>query len=94
MTQITEASAFGDYIRRVRKEQRLTQPDLALIAGVGVRFIVDLEAGKETCQIGLSLRVVQALGIGLEMRHEGLEAAEENDDDLVVDFDEPEGMKP
>lgn len=33
-----------------------------MAAGVGVRFIVELEAGKPTVQLGIALRVIQALG--------------------------------
>ena len=40
----------------------LTQPDLALAAGVGVRFIVDLEGGKPTVRLEQVLRVIDALG--------------------------------
>jgi y4mF family transcriptional regulator len=40
----------------------LTQSDLALAAGVGLRFIVELEAGKPTVRLEQVLRVVDALG--------------------------------
>lgn len=52
-------------IKTKRKEQKLTQPQLAGLCNVGVRFIVDLEAGKETCQIGKVLHVLDMLGIHL-----------------------------
>ena len=41
----------------------MTQDQLALATGVGRRFLIDLEAGKTTCQLGLSLVVAQALGL-------------------------------
>ena len=37
-------------------------------AGVGLRFIVDLEAGKATAQIGKTLQVLQALGCSFNIR--------------------------
>jgi len=40
----------------------LTQPNLALSAGVGLRFIVDLEGGKPTVRLEQVLRVIDALG--------------------------------
>lgn len=49
------------------KEQKLTQPQLAGLCNVGVRFIVDLESGKETCQIGKVLYVLDMLGIKLKI---------------------------
>ncbi|MBQ6009282.1 MAG: helix-turn-helix transcriptional regulator [Kiritimatiellae bacterium] len=54
---------IGETVRKSRKEQDLTQPQLAMVCGTGVRFIVDLEAGKETCQIGKVLNVIQMLGL-------------------------------
>lgn len=46
---------------------RLTQPELALTSGTGLRFIVDLENGKPTCQIGKALQVLNALGISVQL---------------------------
>lgn len=60
---------IGRYIRIVRKELGVTQKDLALTAGTGLRFIIDLENGKPTCQIGKTLHVLQVLGIQLNLSH-------------------------
>ena len=49
-------------MRSARKQLALTQPQLALAADVGVRFIVELEAGKPTLRLENILRVVSALG--------------------------------
>ena len=46
---------------------------MALTAGTGLRFIVDLENGKATCQIGKALQVLQVLGIQLNLSHIELE---------------------
>jgi len=53
---------LGNALRSARKQLGLTQPQLALAAGVGVRFIVELEAGKPTVRLGHVMRVVDALG--------------------------------
>ena len=42
--------------------KRQTQPQLALAAGVGVRFIVDLEAGKPTVRLASVMSVIDSLG--------------------------------
>lgn len=39
------------FIKQKRKELGLTQEDLALNAGVGLRFVRDLEQGKKTLRI-------------------------------------------
>jgi predicted transcriptional regulator len=45
----------------------VTQKDLALTSGTGLRFVIDLEKGKETCQIGKVLTVLQTLGIQIAL---------------------------
>jgi y4mF family transcriptional regulator len=62
MLTIQTAAQLGDALRAARKQLGLTQPQLALAAGVGVRFIVDLEAGKTTLRLENVLRVIDALG--------------------------------
>jgi y4mF family transcriptional regulator len=42
---------LSQHIKRKRKQYRLTQPELALKAGVGLRFIRDLEQGKHTLRM-------------------------------------------
>ena len=53
---------IGAIVRSARKAQNLRQDELAGAAGVGLRFIVDIEAGKPTAQIGKTLQVLEALG--------------------------------
>jgi y4mF family transcriptional regulator len=54
---------LGTIVRRARREQGLTQAQLAATTGVGVRFIRDLEQGKASCHIAKALTVVAMLGI-------------------------------
>ena len=58
---------LGKIVRRTRKEMGVTQADLALTSGTGLRFIGEMENGKATCQIGKVLSVMQTLGIRLEV---------------------------
>jgi HTH-type transcriptional regulator/antitoxin HipB len=62
MTTIKSPQELGDALRSARKRLGLTQSQLALAAGVGVRFIVDLESGKPTVRLDSVLRVIDALG--------------------------------
>lgn len=66
-TLIETPEHLGNVVRHTRKALSLTQPQLALAAGVGVRFIVDLEAGKPTVRLENILRVLQALGTTLNV---------------------------
>ena len=58
---------IGALIRSTRKSLGVTQRDLALTSGTGLRFVVDLERGKETCEIGKALTILQTLGIRLTL---------------------------
>ena len=53
-------------IRTRRKQLKITQRDLAMTCGTGVRFIVDLEKGKQTCHLGKTLDVLRTLGLAIE----------------------------
>jgi transcriptional regulator with XRE-family HTH domain len=55
--------AFGLLIRSRRKAMKMRQDQLALATGVGRRFLIDLEAGKPSCQLGRSLLVAEAVGL-------------------------------
>ena len=66
--------SLGQAARAARKQLGLTQPQLALAAGVGVRFIVELEAGKPTLRLENVLRVLHALGAKLTV--DGLPSSE------------------
>jgi DNA-binding XRE family transcriptional regulator len=59
------AAQFGAAIRERRTAARMTQDQVALATGVGRRFLIDLEAGKASCYLGLSLLVAEAVGLRL-----------------------------
>ena len=59
------ALAFGSLIRSRRKAMQMRQDQLALASGVGRRFLIELESGKPSCQLGRSLLVAKALGLNL-----------------------------
>ncbi|MDR1166527.1 MAG: helix-turn-helix transcriptional regulator [Deltaproteobacteria bacterium] len=79
MININTPSDLGAAIRKARKTLSLTQPQLALVAGVGVRFIVELEVGKPTARLEKVLRVVSALGGRLALEGMPPELNEEGD---------------
>ena len=65
MKIITDTKQLGNTIRKVRKAQALTQEQLAATSCVGVRFIRELEQGKESCHIGKAIMVTRMLGMSL-----------------------------
>lgn len=58
---------IGRIVRGERKAQGLRQDELAAASNVGTRFIVDLEAGKPTIQLGKTLQVLMTLGCDLSI---------------------------
>jgi y4mF family transcriptional regulator len=65
--KIQDAQTLGQAIRQQRRRLKVTQKDLAMTSGTGLRFIIDLEKGKQTCQLGKALEIVRALGMNLEI---------------------------
>ena len=63
MKTIENTEQLGSLIRAERKRLKVTQKELAMAAGTGLRFIIELERGKETTRIGNIFKVLQALGI-------------------------------
>ena len=55
-------------LRRNRKALGLTQAELALAAGVGLRFVGEVEAGKPSAQLGRVMQLIEALGGSLVLR--------------------------
>jgi HTH-type transcriptional regulator / antitoxin HipB len=76
MAAITSPQSLGAALRATRKRLGLTQADLALAAGVGLRFIVELEGGKPTVRLEQVLRVVDALGGSLALTGLGADTAQ------------------
>jgi transcriptional regulator with XRE-family HTH domain len=92
------AAAFGALIRVRRKALQMRQDQLALATGVGRRFLIELEGGKPSCQLGRSLLVAQALGLslpGLVSSHEAAGSppagAALELPDLPEEMEEPDG---
>jgi HTH-type transcriptional regulator/antitoxin HipB len=64
---VQDSQSLGQAIRQQRRRLKVTQRDLAMTSGTGLRFIIDLEKGKPTCQLGKALEIVRALGLKLEI---------------------------
>jgi HTH-type transcriptional regulator/antitoxin HipB len=69
---------IGELVKRLRAGLGVTQRRLALTSGTGLRFIIDLEKGKDTCQIGKVLTVLNTLGIKINLIDPGSNKPEWN----------------
>lgn len=68
MINFMNMNELGSEIRRMRKEAGLRQDQLAGVSGVGIRFLVQLEHGAETAQIGKVFKVLKGLGCEVIIR--------------------------
>ena len=71
MTRVTNAQEIGQLVRQRRKQAGLTLKDAAGMAGVGVRFLSELERGKPTLQIGRVIDVLHLFGLELHVHPRG-----------------------
>lgn len=62
---VTNPKDLGELLRKKRKGQNLTQGQVAEFCGVSVKFISEVERGKETAEIGKVLYLLNTLGIDL-----------------------------
>jgi len=65
---------FSAFVRFQRKKLGITQEELALKAGVGIRFIRELEQGKATLQLDKVEQVLQLFGFQLTPNKQMIDA--------------------
>jgi transcriptional regulator with XRE-family HTH domain len=71
MTKVTKPEDVGALIRQRRKMAGLTLQQAAGLAGVGVRFLSELERGKRTIQFGMAIDILQLFGFEIFVRAKG-----------------------
>jgi y4mF family transcriptional regulator len=57
-----EYSTIASYVKAMRKRYNLTQVDLSQKSGVGLRFVRDLEQGKQTLRMDKINQVLRLFG--------------------------------
>lgn len=66
--QIHTPAELGALVRAYRTSRGLSQVDAAALAGVGPRFLSELERGKTTVEFGLLLQVLTRFGLTLSVQ--------------------------
>jgi len=66
--ELSTPAGLGALVRARRKALGATQVELAALCDVGPRFVVELERGKPTLELGKVLRVLDRLGLTLLAR--------------------------
>ncbi|AUX79308.1 transcriptional regulator HipB-like protein (plasmid) [Sinorhizobium fredii] len=64
-TEIVSPGDLGSIVRTAREARKLSQQEFADLAGVGRRFISELENGKATLEFQRVLKVAHAAGISI-----------------------------
>lgn len=71
MHSVSTAQDVGAAIRSERKNQGLTQTELADLCGVSLSFISNLENGKPTTELAKTLNVISTLGLDIVLAKRG-----------------------
>jgi Helix-turn-helix. len=78
---MSDALRIGEMVRFHRKMARLSQLELAKLAGVGKTVVFDLEHGKETVKLMTLLKLLHTLNIRLQFRGPLVEAFEKENNE-------------
>ena len=63
LVRVRSPADIGSVTREIRREGATDQKTAAGLAGVGVRFLGDLERGRPNLRLGLVLRVLDRFGL-------------------------------
>lgn len=83
--KLNSSKDIGGLVRQTRKDQRLTQLQLAERVGASRDWIIGLEQGKGTVELALVLRTLKALRLSLYIGQEQPMGVQGND---VVNLDD------
>jgi transcriptional regulator with XRE-family HTH domain len=68
---VRSASELGTLMRAFRKSQHLTLEKVSGITNSGMRFLSELERGKETAELGKTLEILNKLGLEVIIQPRG-----------------------
>lgn len=69
--KINNPKELGQFLLKERKSLKLTQKEISEFADVGRKFIIELEKGKTTAQIGKVFELLNSLGLELHLIKRG-----------------------
>jgi len=72
--KVRNVGDIGGAIRAKRTAIGMRQEQLAALAGVGPRFLSEIENGKESAEVGKVLHVLHRLGLEVSIRPRGGDA--------------------
>lgn len=69
--QIQNADELGKIIRNHRKNQQLTLETVSGLSNLSIRFLSELERGKETAELGKVIKALNKLGLDIIIQPRG-----------------------
>lgn len=69
--KVNNANDVGEIIRNFRKSQQVTLDKVSGVTNIGMRFLSELERGKETAELGKVLTVINKLGLEVIIQPRG-----------------------
>ena len=70
-TKINNPKELGQQLLKERKSLKLTQKEISEFSDVGRKFIIELEKGKATAQLGKVFELLNSLGLELHLIKRG-----------------------
>ncbi len=70
-TKINNPDELGQHLLKERKRLKLTQKEISEFSDVGRKFIIELEKGKTTAQLGKVFELLNSLGLELHLIKRG-----------------------
>ncbi|SLM31862.1 conserved hypothetical protein [Desulfamplus magnetovallimortis] len=70
-SKINNPKELGQYLLEERKRLKLTQKEISEYTDVGRKFVLELEKGKPTAQIGKIFELLNGLGLELHLIKRG-----------------------
>lgn len=71
LTKIKNPKELGQCLLKDRKNLKLTQKEISEFADVGRKFIIEVEKGKTTAQLGKIFELLNSLGLELHLIKRG-----------------------
>jgi y4mF family transcriptional regulator len=69
--KINNPKELGQHLLKERKRLKLTQKEISEFSDVGRKFIIELEKGKATAQLGKVFELLNSLGLELHLIKRG-----------------------
>jgi transcriptional regulator with XRE-family HTH domain len=75
--RVNSVDELGEIIRRFRKSRHLTLEKVSGLSNLSIRFISELERGKETAELGKALKMLNKLGLEVIIQPRGYQQKSE-----------------